>query len=331
VHNNLDPMMVAPMVVASCLSLASSFLDFDLESYTELVECYRQGEFLQSARALSERPPEKVREFASEFRTAARSDLDLQTAALLHIEVIRWFGTEEPTHFEIAGLHIASMTDDERRAEFEKKLRLALGYFYYFHLRFADAVAVFEGPLPPPRDWELRYALATLQEAMILTSSGNGSLQAAEMEYRWLLGERPEQAELHIRLGQVLWRLGRVEESLAEIIGHLPKLSEAEAPERLAADLVLGEIQGSRGETEQALAHFRSAYAVDPDCQAASAALGLALAAAGQDAEALAITKRFLESGGHDAFTDDTWWQYILGRALEHRKLFSELQQELRE
>jgi hypothetical protein len=122
-----------------------------------------------------------------------------------------------------------------------------------------------------------------------------------------------------------------VEESLAEIMGHLPKLSDTEAPARLAAHLVLGEIHGSRGETEQALAHFRSAYAMDPECQAASAALGLALATAGQASQALAVTKDFLESGGHDSFTDDPWWQYILGLAIEHRKLFSELQQELRE
>jgi tetratricopeptide (TPR) repeat protein len=324
-------MTIGPIVVASCLWLATPSLGLDLEQYTELVDCYRQGFFLDSARALSEQPPEKLREAAHKFRTSPRSDVELQAAALLHMEVIRWFGTEEFVHFDMARLHIESMTDEERRASFEKKSRLALGYVHYYRLRFAKAEAFFRGGLERrPGDWDLRYALGTLREAMVLTTSDPGNLEAAELEYRGLLEERPEEAGLHIRLGQVLWRRGLVAESLAEVEAHLPKLPEVEAPARLVAHLVLGEIHESRGETEESLAHFRSAYAVDPDCQAASAALGLALVTAGQGSQALAVTTGFLESGGHDSITDDTWWQYIMGRAVEHNELFYELQQEVR-
>lgn len=324
-------MTIGPIVVASCLWLAIPSLGLDLEQYTELVDCYRQGFFLDSARALSERPPEKLREAAHKFRTSSRSDVELQAAALLHIEVIRWFGLENLVHFDIAGLHIESMTDDERRASFEKKSRLALGYLHFYRLRYAEAEAFFRGGVErTPRDWDFRYAMGTLQEAMVLTTSDRGSLEAAELEYWWLLEERPEEAGLHIRLGQVLWRRGLVAESLAEVEAHLLKLPEVEAPARLVAHLVLGEIYESRGDTEESLAHFRSAYAVDPDCQAASAALGLALVTAGQGSEAIAVTAGFLESGGHASITDDTWWQYILSRAVEHNQLFYELQQEVR-
>jgi len=322
---------MGPIVLASCLSLAPYFLEFDLERYTELVECYRQGEYLESARALSERPLEKIREFASEFRSSPRSDLDLQAAALLHTEVIRWFKQDELTHFELATLHVASMSDDEWRDLFAKNLRLALGYLYFSQLRLPEAEALFRSDEePPPRDRDFGYALGTLQEAMVLTSSGGGSWEAAELEYRWMLEERPDHAELQVRLGHVLWRLGRVEESRAELEAHLPDVSEGQEPARLVGHLVLGEIYQSRGETEKSLAHFRSAHALDPDCQAASAALGLALATAGRDAEATAITAAFLDSGGHDSVTDDTWWQYILGPALGHSALFSELQKEVR-
>jgi tetratricopeptide (TPR) repeat protein len=314
------------------MSLATPSLDFDLERYTELVECYRQGEFLESARALSEQPLEEIRELASEFRTSSPFDVDLQAAALLHIEVIRWFKREELAQFEIAALHIESMTDDQRRAAFEKQSRLALGYWFYSRLRLAEAEALFRGSVEPTaRDWDFGYALGTLQEARFLTTHDQDSLGAAELEYRGLLEERPDDAELHIRLGEVLWRLGRVAESQAEVEAYLPKLSNEERSARLVAHLVLGEIHESREQTEEALAHFRSAHAVDPDCQAASAALGLALVTAGRDAEALAVTTGLLESGGHDSITDDTWWQYILGRAVEHNKLFSELQQEIRQ
>ncbi len=324
-------MTIGQIVVASCLWLATPSLGFDLEQYTELVECYRQGLFLDSARALLEQPPENLREAAHEFRTSPRSDVELQAAALLHFEVIRWFGMERLVHFEMAGLHIESMTDHQRRASFEKKSRLALGYLHYYRLRFAKAEAFFRGGVErTPTDWDFRYALGTLQEAVVLTTSDRGDLEATESEYRWLLEERPEDAGLHIRLGQVLWRRGLVAESLAEVEAHLPKLPDVEAPARLVAHLVLGEIHESRGETEESLAHFRSAYAVDPDCQAASAALGLALVTAGQGSEALAVTAGFLESGGHASITDDTWWQYILSRAVEHDELFYELQQEVR-
>ena len=326
----IDRASIARGTIAACLMLAApaSGVELDLKEYNELVERYRQGLRFSAARALSELPQESARSTAAEFRASAPPDLQLQAAALLHIEIARRFAKGRATHIELAIQHTQAMKDADRRTSFQKRWGLALGYFYYYVLRFSDGEAVLQAAFDlTPGDWELRYALATLREAFAFTRRDPSLFQAAESDYRAMLRERAEEPELHIRLGHVLWRRGRVSESLDELRRNV---SAVEGPTRLVAHLVLGEIYDGRDEMEEALLNFRAALAVDPDCQAASAALGMALHRAGERRDALTVTKRLLESKEGASVRDDGWWRYLLSRAVDYDKMFQELQEEVR-
>jgi tetratricopeptide (TPR) repeat protein len=105
-----------------------------------------------------------------------------------------------------------------------------------------------------------------------------------------LVGEAPQLAEAHQRLGLVLQAVGRLSEAAAAYQRAL-----ALDPEYVAALIGLGEIEAQFGHPDSALQRFDTAIEIDPHQAKAHLARGRLLEATGRTDEALAAYFRTLE------------------------------------
>ncbi len=119
----------------------------------------------------------------------------------------------------------------------------------------------------------------------------------------------PNHPRAHVHVGLALAGRGQVEEAIA----HYRKALDIQ-PDCVEACVQLGFVSFSRGDVDEAIAHYRKALEIRPDCVEAHNNLGLALVDRGQVDEAIAQYGKAL-----DISPDYADAHYNLGLALANR------------
>ena len=201
-----------------------------------------------------------------------------------------------------------------------------------------------------PADAELWLALGTVEEVQaFLTSpaSDQAPLPTHHRQRQAVIADRAERTRLlnearrdleravasdpglsepHLRLGRVLWRLGRPEAALAPLQTVLD--SQQDVMLTYLAFLFRGQIHEDAGRLDEAAVEYRSALHVDPDAQAAAIALSHVSQLSGDRRttrevldHALSRARRRTRLDGH--------WVYLWGHSAEGDDLLAGLRQEL--
>lgn len=135
----------------------------------------------------------------------------------------------------------------------------------------------------------------------------------------------PDLHEARVRLGRVLWRLGRSEQARAALAGAVERVQE---PSTLyLAHLFLGRVLEDSKDLPGAVEHYRAALAVDPGAQAAAVGLSQALLLQGEEAESRQVMGQALQYAPR-AQPRDPYMSYHLGRANRAEEMLDTLREE---
>ena len=133
-------------------------------------------------------------------------------------------------------------------------------------------------------------------------------LRDAESALRMLATQRPEDPEVHLRLGHVLLQRGQAKEAQLEL--RLVIDNATDTGHLAIARLLLGRLAETGQDANGALEHARAAQGAVPSSQSARMALASALLAHGDRAAAVAVMAA-LPNGPPGA--RDPWIEYLLG------------------
>jgi tetratricopeptide (TPR) repeat protein len=119
----------------------------------------------------------------------------------------------------------------------------------------------------------------------------------AAAEYRNILEENPKLPDIHYRLGRILLskQPPAVEEAKKEFDAEL-----AIDPNNAAAEFMLGDIARQAQQWDDAIAHFSRALKMDAGFEEAYLGLGMALNAAGKNAEAVGPLESYVKMEAAD-------------------------------
>jgi tetratricopeptide (TPR) repeat protein len=163
-------------------------------------------------------------------------------------------------------------------------------------------------------------------ELTLLTERRRDGWRIAEKLYRHASVLDPECAEAHLRLGWVLFLSGRSDAALSELA-----LAERSPDRRIRylASLFRGGVRAAAGKWTDAVAAYRNAAAVYPNCLAAAVGLSHAIRRSGDMANA---SETMASALADDRRTPchDPWWDYPLGAFHERGRLLDELRGEIR-
>jgi len=119
----------------------------------------------------------------------------------------------------------------------------------------------------------------------------------------------PNQVEARVRLGRVLWRLGRLQEA-KEWLGK--GVVSKEVSINYLAHLFLGRCLEDSRDLAGAINEYKAALALQPDAQIGAVALSHVLALRGDTEGARQVLEPVLAyAGNHKTF--DTYWTYLVG------------------
>jgi tetratricopeptide (TPR) repeat protein len=188
----------------------------------------------------------------------------------------------------------------------------------------AEDVAELRRPESLPARGVLPPRLA--REAEAEAASRRQLLERAKRSFEEALKSNPGLHEARVRLGGVLWRLGRRAEARACLE---PAVAAGAEPSLLyLAHLFLGRVHEDEGRLPQAEAAYRAAVGVEEDGQAAAVALSHVLQAAGQAEASREVLDRLVRQAWRPA--DDPYWAHRGGRYLDAEALLEELRGEVR-
>jgi tetratricopeptide (TPR) repeat protein len=187
----------------------------------------------------------------------------------------------------------------------------------------AEARAFFTmAPAPPV----MGLTPASLRKREALKAELRDLRESARQSFEEAASADPNLVEARLRLGRVLWRLGRPEPARAAFEAVLAKY--AEAPQQYLAHLFLGRILEDRGELAGAEEHYRQALAMQPLSEIAAVAVSHARFLQGDVEEA-----RHLLSAGLEAVRTrrdfDPWMSYLLPQTPGGERILAELRQSI--
>jgi tetratricopeptide (TPR) repeat protein len=160
----------------------------------------------------------------------------------------------------------------------------------------------------------------------LMTERRRDGWKIAEKFYQHASVLDPGYAEAHLRLGWVLFLSGRSDAALSELA-----LAERSTDRRIRylASLFRGGVRAAAGKWTDAVAAYRNAGALYPNCLAASAGLSHAIRRSGDTANA---SEAMASALADDRRTPchDPWWDYPLGAFHERDRLLEELRGEIR-
>jgi tetratricopeptide (TPR) repeat protein len=162
------------------------------------------------------------------------------------------------------------------------------------------------------------------QAALHAASDRRAFFERARGMYADAAAADPDRVPARVRLGRVLWRLGRLPEAQAALDDAVSRPAEADV--LYLAHLFLGRVHEDAGRLEPALRHYRLALALDPQAQTAATALSHALRLAGEDEESRQVLRRALDMAGRRR--RDAYWDYLAGDAARVEDEFAALRQE---
>ncbi len=314
---------------------APSVSNFFFENYLQSVASYREGNFESSARDMSSFTRGELQDLGDLFLAGDRTDAELKASALLHTECVITVEHPFPVrpsvarlqayHLNLAQRYSHAIRDPSSRVHFLKRWHLMVGYRFHTDVQPTRAISLLSSGLRLyPYDRELSYALAASFESWGALKQDEEALRSAESIYREL-ADTETSPDIHVRLAHVLIRLGRLDEA-KELLEQAIRGGEL-GDSALAAWMLKGEIAEERNKWDDARNAFRTAWELDPDCQACTVALALAHERAGDPDAGHALIKQWLEA---PAPTEpDGWWRFLFGRMADYREILGELRAEV--
>jgi len=331
------------LTLTAGLLLQMEAVDQDDARYLRLLNLYRSGGGEEAIRQLGALDAAVLKRVMGRL-APGMDDVDLRASSLLETELAmslaersRW--EEADVHFNEAwktSLLIDSTTD---RLSFQRDWLLAAGLFHhqliFVHLaeeaftradRFLqDAVRRY------PRDPQVLLAAGSLLDWSGSLRWGERShLKQAEELYARARRLAPADAEILLRHGWVLEKLGKDEEASAALL----RVLELEAGDDILyrSRMVLGRLAERDGRAAEAIAHYEAAREAIPSWQVAHVALAHALHRSGSHERAREILASALSMDRRSA--DEAlggWWSYELGIALRFEPLFERMRAEVME
>jgi tetratricopeptide (TPR) repeat protein len=134
-------------------------------------------------------------------------------------------------------------------------------------------------------------------------------LNLARESFEKALALEPGQEEARVRLGRVLWRLGRMKEA-KEALARAGEGQEKAV--RYLAHLFLGRCLQDGEDLKGAIGEYRAALAARPDTQTGAVALAQALTLRGDAEGARQILEKMLADSGNRRSVDP-FWTYLIG------------------
>lgn len=269
---------------------------------------------------------------------AMRADAALDVAAVLQLEFGMLSVTAAPDlasqhldlgHELVRGLRARALTpwrmSNEAAAAFAERWHLAaVSVFLYANDAGRAGPFIDRGLelMPASADLRLMAGIASELRGLslgvddrsgILTrgtraqEERNRLLRWAENAYRQLLTDQPAFARARVRLGRLLWTLGRSGPAVVEL--ERARTDALEPSQQYLAAMFLGGLHDEKGEHDAARTAYEQALAIVPGSQAATVALGHLDVMAGRPDRAQARAHAFLSLPP----AADPWWTYENG------------------
>jgi tetratricopeptide (TPR) repeat protein len=257
-------------------------------------------------------------------------------AALLHTDLflarVKKTGTRDNLQLGFADQLLALYTGRAARVPSKLRMTLVLAWIRQIigdgeRLRAQLLSAQQEFPAEPA----VALAEGCLEEAAASPryaqhNASRVALGRAEVHYRRALTLEPGFAEARVRLGYVLFRLGRFDEATRELERAV---EDAQDPYvSYLGTLFLGAVRERAGRLTEAIDVYRKARAIGPECQIAAVALSHALFLTGDRTAAAAVARDATSMNPADC--EDAWWSYDYGQARKIDETMDALRLEIR-
>jgi len=279
-------------------------------------------------------------QFVERLREEGRLDPPLikriAATALVHLDIARLAGETRPTAGNLALAHrwVDLLHKIPETKDIMRRLELAAAYvlhgewaLYGLRNHLDRARALFRD------DADLLVASAALWESCASPKMGgatppglprpNDALARAERDYRAALTIDPAHAEARLRLGRVLFRRGKHDAALAEL-----NAAQQNVRLRYVANLFTGAVHEETQRFGEAVAAYRAAIKVCPECPVARLALSHAVRSAGDRDEATALARDAIKPLLPDGHVDP-WSFYDYGPSWRLDELLAQLRRDL--
>jgi tetratricopeptide (TPR) repeat protein len=178
---------------------------------------------------------------------------------------------------------------------------------------------------PAPRTIDAPSAVLRLRDAA--ATRLRTQWENARRAFEDTLAAAPDLVEARLRLGRVLWRLGKIDEAEASLDAVLA--NPAEASLQYLAHLFLGRVLEDRKKWPEAEEHYRTALALQPRSETAAVALSHVRFLEGDTESSQQILRQGLEAArGRSDF--DPWVPYIVIQTPDGEKILAGLRQAVR-
>ena len=279
--------------------------------YSDLVESYREGAFVESAEALARVRQESLERAVRDYQKRALGENELKMAALLHTEVAFHDRRAVLFHLKSARSYLNQIEDDSARTALLRRWYLAVSNLLRGSMQSWAALRLVQDASQMfPQDPEILLAVGSVYDAAGWMGIA-GMLERSEKFYREILVTQPENAEVHLRLGRVMQLRGRSGEALRELKLSLEYAPDAEI--RFVAHMLIGHVSSQLGRMPEAVEAFRKSLEIDPHCQAAAVALSHALHRSGDRPGSREVLSFFLAQNGDAPRQPDRWMRYLYG------------------
>jgi hypothetical protein len=256
-------------------------------------------------------------------------------AVLLHADVFLQHakrGVREPRHLDIATRFLSLYTGSAAEPMFRLHATLCILWMRQITGQFTELDELFVTARKEFADSpEIAVAEGCLEESAASPRAArrpfvSEALGRSAEHYRRALSLDPAFAEARVRLGFVLFRLGRPEEASREL--ERARQEARDARVAYLARLFAGMVHERAGRYQDAAAAYRDARRMGLECHVAAVALSHVFYRAGDRKAAAAIA---LEAGGFDdTRCEDPWWSYDYGQAYKVEDRMAALRREVR-
>jgi tetratricopeptide (TPR) repeat protein len=274
--------------------------------------------------------------------TVGRADLGgwnmplIGAAALLHTDLflarVKKTGTRDNLHLGFAVQLLSLYTGRAARVPSRLRMTLLLAWIRQIlgdseRLRAQLLSAQHEFPGEPA----IALAEGCLEEGgasprYAQRVASRAALARAEEHYRRALALEPGFAEARVRLGYVLFRLGRADEASREL---QRAVEDARDPDvSYLGTLFLGAVREHAGRLTEAIGMYRKAREIGPACQVSAVALSHALFLTGDRNAAAGVAREAASMSPADC--EDAWWSYDYGQARKIDETVEALRREIR-
>lgn len=355
--------MALPLVSASlaiALALAPARKPGPVERYVELVAAYARGDRAVAVAGVGALSQETIRlgldRLQAEHPFLSRAAVMLHTDRRLLERQERDAAESEPAcaseqtrpAWEAAQLLMLapSTTDFARRWLIAMTLHDRYAGCVVDAFRWSDAAArAFAGDAEvllargtlyesvaaletPPSPLAASAGSRARQQAMTAAAGRDSRLAEAQRALERALVADPSVELARLRLGRVLWRLGKGKAARSAL--EKVTAESRDAAVLHLAHLFLARVHQDAGDADAALREFRAAHALQPTSQPAAMGLSDALQLAGDTEGARAVVEGSLAVAGRRP-APQSFWEYTFGDPRQGIELLDRLREETRE